>query len=278
MTRLELARRCANRPLAFHPTEAELLRSMLRGEMAMPVQAFEDVDDRVGLKRTADRDRLQMAGPVAVIRICGSLWHGGGDWWWGGSTYDSMRAQLAAAIDDSATRAVALHINSPGGEVAGCFDLADAVFDMRGEKPIWAILDENAFSAAYALACAADHVTVPRTGGTGSIGVVSMHVDITGMLDKAGVKVTTFQFGARKTDGYPTTPMSDEARDETQAEIDQLGGLFVDTVARNRGIAASKVRAMQARCFLGAAGVEAGLADEVLSPDAAFLKLLAQLA
>jgi ClpP class serine protease len=100
-----------------------------------------------------------------------------------------------------------------------------------------------------------------------------MHVDITAALEKFGIKVTTIQFGDRKSDSYPTTPLSDTARERFQSDVDLMGEMFVDLVARNRGMAASKVRATQAGCFLGAAGVTAGLADDVLSPDEAFVSL-----
>jgi ClpP class serine protease len=119
---------------------------------------------------------------------------------------------------------------------------------------------------------------VPRTGGTGSIGVVTMHVDITGAMEKFGVKVTTIQFGARKTDFYPTTPLSDAARDRMQAEVNELGEMFVEMVARNRDISTAAVRKTEAATFLGTAGVEQKLADAVMSPQDAFDALLEEIA
>ncbi|TOL42864.1 serine peptidase, partial [Vibrio parahaemolyticus] len=70
---------------------------------------------------------------------------------------------------------ICLDIDSPGGEVAGCFDLVDLIYELRGKKPIYAILSENAYSAAYAIASAADKIYVPRTGGVGSVGVIVIH-------------------------------------------------------------------------------------------------------
>jgi signal peptide peptidase SppA len=215
-----------------------------------------------------------MIDGIAIIPIQGILVHGCTWWGWNETDYGSIRELITAAFADPEVRAIVLLVNSPGGEVAGCFDLADWMFSVRGTKPMWAILNENAFSAAYALACCADRIIVPRTGGTGSIGVISMHVDITAALEKFGIKVSTIQFGDRKSDSYPTTPLSDVARDRLQADVDLMGEMFVDLVARNRKLAASKVRGTQAGCFLGALGVTAGLADEVLSPDEAFLKLV----
>ncbi|MES2035105.1 MAG: S49 family peptidase, partial [Pseudomonadota bacterium] len=162
---------------------------------------------------------------------------------------------------------------------AGCFDLVDDIYSARGRKPISAILDENAFSAAYAIASAADpgRIYVPRTGGTGSIGVICMHVDWSQALDKAGLRVTFIHYGSRKADGHPEIPLSAEALAAFQADIDAMGELFVETVARNRGLAASKVRAFEAGTFQGLPGVNAGLADQVMAPAAALQAVLAEL-
>ena len=269
--------RFLNAPLALWPGHAAVLLEMLRAPRES-VHALVEIPREAQLSQAleARSERMrpyELIDGIAIIPVQGILVHGCTFWGWNETDYTSIAEKLIAALEDVEVRAIALHINSPGGEVAGCFDLADAIFAMRGEKPIWAILDENAFSAAYALASCADRIIVPRTGGTGSIGVVAMHTDITGALEKFGIKVTTIQYGARKTDSYPTTPLSDSARERFQSDIDLMGEMFVDLVARNRGLAASKVRATQAGCFLGESGVTAGLADEVLSPDEAFVSL-----
>jgi hypothetical protein len=149
--------------------------------------------------------------------------------------------------------------------------------DYRGAKPTVAILDDIAFSACYAIASACDQIVVPRTGGTGSVGVVAMHADWSKRLAAEGVKVTIFQYGDRKADGNEYFPLSPEARERFQADIDELGRIFVDTVARNRGMTTAAVRKTQAATYLGAAGVEVGFADAVAAPDEAFQSLLAQL-
>jgi capsid assembly protease len=256
------AARFINTPLAMSAADAEKLIIMLEE------QAF--VIDQAAASPTSKPYDV-MAG-IAVIPVQGVLTNA--NWSWFGATYRSIRTSFQTALVDPEVKAIALHIDSPGGEVAGCFDLADDIFDARGPKPIWSIVDESAFSAAYALACAADVISVPRTGGTGSIGVVAMHTDLTKMFDEMGVKITTVQFGARKTEQYPTAKLSDEARDRMQAEVDQLGEMFVGMVSRNRKISAERVRNTEAGTFLGAAGVKAGLADAVASPQEAFAGLL----
>jgi signal peptide peptidase SppA len=271
VTALAAAReRFLGRPLAILPSRAQLIVDALR---SAETGAFTfDAGDAPAASKP-----YEIVSGVAVVPVRGVLVHEVSLWGWffGGETSYKMLAQmLVAAMSDAEVRAVVLHVNSPGGEVAGCFDLVDGIYGLRGIKPIWSIVDEDAYSAAYAIASAADRIIVPRTGGVGSIGVVTMHTDVTGFLDKAGVKITTIQFGDRKTDSYPTTPLSDAAQARIQADVDTMGELFVATVARNRKLSAEQVRDTEAGCFLGAAAIEQGLADAVMAPDAAFLSLL----
>ena len=255
--------RLCNRPLAL-----------------LPGWAWDPMDDEMGgvapegaLSRDGRLDAEVVDG-VAVIPVRGVLFNGPACW---GGTYGDIRRAFLAALDASDVQAIALLCDSPGGTVEGCFDLAELIYQARGTKPTHAILAESAYSAAYALASACDRILVPRTGGTGSVGVIAMHADLSGMLDAAGVKVTILRYGSRKAEGNPYEPLADGPLARMQADVDALGELFVDTVARNRGLKASAVRAQQAGTYLGAAGVEAGLADAVAAPDAAFRALLGTL-
>jgi ClpP class serine protease len=100
--------------------------------------------------------------------------------------YDWIQSLFAQALANPKVRAIVLDVDSGGGKVAGCFDLVDEIYSARATKPIWSILGENAYSAAYALASAAEFMTVPRTGGTGSIGVIMMHVSFEEALKRPG--------------------------------------------------------------------------------------------
>jgi signal peptide peptidase SppA len=270
-----------NSPLALWPGHTSALLEMLRHPQASiraatVLEVLQVEAQSLDMKENVLR-LYELINGVAIIPIRGVLVHGASYWCWDETEYGAIWEKIAMAVGDPEVRAVALHVNSPGGEVAGCFDLAEKIYQVRDAKPIVAILDECAYSAAYALASSADKIVVPATGGTGSIGVITMHVDMTKMLEQFGIKVSTIQFGERKSDSYPTTPLSDEARARFQADIDVMGEMFVDLVARNRGLAASKVRATEAGCFLGAAGVDQGLADGVMPPDEAFLSIVKEI-
>jgi capsid assembly protease len=266
-------KRLFNTPLALQPAAAHALLAHRAMQAGHPTASMAPVD-----AHPSQSAGYEVFSGVALIPIHGVLMQTLGVLhpWFGMSGYDGIRQNILMALADPDVRAVALDIDSPGGTVSGCFDLADTMYQARGEKPIWAILNEQACSAAYALASAAEVVTVPRTGSTGSIGIIYLHVDMSQAHQDAGLNVTLLTYGARKADGHPALPLSEDARARFEAEIDQMGELFVETVARNRGLSPQAVRHTEAATFLGAAGVDAGLADAVISPDAAFRALLQQ--
>jgi signal peptide peptidase SppA len=285
-----LAQRLFNVPLAIHPSKAEVVMAALAERLgisriayadgrSIEPMAFDD-DDDFRAPNNNPRGGYDIVEGVAVIPVTGTLVQKLGTLrpYSGMTGYDGIRQNVMTALVDPEVKAIVLDIDSPGGEVAGCFDLVDTIYKARGSKPIWGILDEMAYSAAYAIASACDHITVPRTGGTGSVGVIAMHVDWSKALTDAGFKVTFITYGDRKADGAAELPLAPEALARFQADIDSMGELFVNTVARNRALPADKVRETQASTYLGATGVETGLADAVMAPDAAFLALLETLA
>lgn len=181
--------------------------------------------------------------------------------------YSRIAGMFTEAMQDPSVREVLLEIDSPGGEVAGVFDLADRMHAARGAKKVTAVVNEVAASAAYLLASVADEIVVPRTGAVGSIGVVTAHFDQSKAMEKRGVAVTFIYAGDRKIDGNPYGPMPEAVRAELQSKIDSIYRMFVETVARNRGMSADAVRATQAGMFLGAAAIDAGLATRVGNID-----------
>lgn len=276
-----LAQRVFNTPLAIHPAKAEIIISALADRLGIsrihaPAMQFDD--DSFSRSKNNGGYEITPDG-VAIIQIYGTLVQKLGTLkpYSGMTGYDGIRQNFITALLDPAVKAIMLDVSSPGGEVSGCFDLVDEIYSARGDKPIWAVLDDAAYSAAYALASAADVITVPRTGGTGSIGVIWMHVDWSKALASNGLNVSILTFGDKKADGHPEIPLSDEARARFQSDIDAMGQLFADTVARNRGITSSAVVATQAGTYLGKSGVDAGLADSVLAPDEAYRELIATL-
>ena len=103
------------------------------------------------------------------------------------------------------------------------------------------------------------------TGGVGSIGVIALHVDQSAFDEKVGRKYTAIYAGKHKNDFSSHEPLTDGARATLQAEIDRLYDLFVDTVARNRGVDANAIRKTDAALYYAERALSGGLAanDEV---------------
>lgn len=188
--------------------------------------------------------------------------------------YDTISRTFQAALNDSAVRAIVLNIDSPGGEVAGVFELAAQIHAARGKKPIVAVASDLAASAAYLIASAADSLSVSETAVTGSIGVVMAHADLSKALEKAGIKVTHIYAGAHKIDGNPYEPIPEAVAEQFQANIDHYYGMFVGAVARHRrALSPESIRATEAGLYIGGQAISAGLADRVETTAQAVARL-----
>jgi signal peptide peptidase SppA len=203
---------------------------------------------------------------VLLIPVKGVLLHDFGfqfGSWATGYTY--IWRAFERGLKDGDVKGIAFVIDSPGGHVAGNFDLVDKIYEARGQKPIRAFAAESAYSAAYSIASAADQIVVSRTGGVGSIGVVTMHIDVSAAMDAAGVKVTFIHAGKHKVDGNAFEALPKDVKDRIQARIDEMYGVFVSTVARNRAgkLDEGAVRATEALTFTATQAKSNGLADEI---------------
>ena len=264
-----LAARLFGVPLAIHRPKLDVILSVLGARVGLA-----DLAAPVGYTPAA-RALGPPSGKVAVIPIHGTLVRrtSGIEAESGLASYTGIAAQLDAALASPEIAAILLDIDSPGGESGGVFDLADRIRAASEVKPIWAVANDMAFSAAYALASAAARVFVARTGGVGSIGVIAMHVDQSVKDAHDGVRYTAVFAGDRKNDLNPHEPISNEAHAVLKAEVDRIYDLFVETVARHRGLDADAVRATEAGLFFGPDAVATGLADAVGSLDDALTQL-----
>lgn len=203
---------------------------------------------------------FETVGNAAIVCIEGPLTHHS-DWFW--DSYDAIAERVTAAIESSA-KVVVLKIDSPGGDVSGCFETARAIraAAQAAGKRIVAYAD-GAASAGYALACMADEIALPSTGYVGSIGCISTLVDYVAANERYGVNFALVASGARKTYGNPNVPISDAAIANTKKDVDTLARLFFDLVAESRGMSVDAIAALDAGLILGAEAIAAGLADRV---------------
>jgi len=269
-----LAARLFGAPLLIARPKLEVILAVLGPRLGVP-----SLGAPVASTAPAPPVKREVPG-IAVIPIHGTLVRStlGLDAQSGLTTYTSIAAQLDAALADPQARAILLDVDSPGGESGGVFDLADRILAASSIKPVWAVANDMAFSAAYALASAADRVFLSRTGGVGSIGVIAMHADQSAKDEQDGVRYTTVFAGARKNDLNPHAPLSDDAFAGLTAEVNRVYDLFVATVAQHRGLTPAQVRATEARLFFGQDAIKAGLADALGTREDALAQLTQTLA
>jgi HK97 family phage major capsid protein len=193
----------------------------------------------------------------------------------GGTGIDALTAQFRAALADPNVNAIVLDIDSPGGSVYGVDELAQEVFAAREQKKVVAQVNSLSASAAYYLASQATEIAMTPGGEVGSIGVRSMHTDISQMLAQKGIKVTPITFGKYKAEGNPYEPLSQEARDFMQGRVNDYGEAFVSAVARGRAAKPSAVREDfgQGRMFGAKQAKSLGMVDRIATMDETLARL-----
>ena len=269
-----LAARVLGTPLLIHPQKLDVILSVLAARIGIssppePNAAFPAVTQEDSSNAPYQIDR------IAVIPVTGSLVNRalGLEALSGLTSYSDIRRSLDAALADTNIDGIVLDIDSPGGEAGGAFDLADRIFSARKNKPVWAVANDQAFSAAYAIASSCERIFVTRTAGVGSIGVIALHVDQSQKDAQDGYRYTPVYAGQHKNDFNPHAPLSPDAQTALQSEVDRLQSLFVATVARNRGLSEDAVRTTEAGLFFGDNALTAHLADAVGTLDDAVLQL-----
>lgn len=262
-----LASRLFGTPLLIHRPKLDVILSVVGQRIGMAdVPAMPMMDMAV-----FQRPPLAAAPEgIAVIPIHGSLVKRslGMEAASGLTSYGEIAAMLDAALADPQVSGILLDIDSPGGEASGSFELARHVREVATQKPVWAVANDAAYSAAYAIAASAQRLFVTETGGVGSIGVIALHVDQSVKDAKEGYHFTAITAGAHKNDYSPHEPLSDAAKTELQGEVDRLYAIFTEHVAAMRGLDLAAVRATEAGLFFGTNAVAQGLADGVQTLDA----------
>lgn len=199
-------------------------------------------------------------GNVCVVEVSGPLVQRDELWC---DSYEAIRIRFAEACKSEA-RAIVMRFDSPGGDAAGCFETARALREeaAKAGKPLIAYIDK-ACSAAYALASAASVIVIGDTCCAGSIGVMSSRPDYTAQNTQHGLRIAFVTSGARKLDGNPDYPITDEELATTQKHVDDLALKFFALIGdmRSQQLSAAAVAAMDGGVFYGTGAVAVGLAD-----------------
>ncbi|MGF7276106.1 S49 family peptidase [Klebsiella pneumoniae] len=209
----------------------------------------------------------QVVDGIAVLPVTGSLVHklGGMRPFSGMTGYDGVLGRLQQAIADPDVTGILLDIDSPGGQAAGAFDCADMIHRLRGEKPIWALANDMACSAAMLLAAACDRRLVTQTSRLGSIGVVMAHTSYAGQLEQDGVEITLIFSGGHKVDLNPYQSLPEDVRADCQKRMDDARTMFAEKVAQYTQLSLDDVLATEAAVYDGASAISVGLADEMVN-------------
>ena len=251
-----------NTPLMILPSKLDVIIRVL-GDRIGAEGGEVKAEEMIKARSPAKTNQVE----IAVIPVIGSLVHRsvGLNALSGVRSYEGIRGDFRISQADPKVSAIVLDFETPGGVVAGGFDLSDEI--RRSTKPVYSFVNEYSYSGGYLLASATKKIILPRTGGVGSIGVRMRHVDQSELDKKLGVKYTDLSVGDRKLDFDPHSQLSKEAYDSAMKELREMYDLFVSTVARNRGLSAEDVKGTEAALYMGQHAVEAGLADEVMSFD-----------
>jgi protease-4 len=182
---------------------------------------------------------------------------------------DRTRAIIAAG-DDSDVQAVIVRIDSPGGTVVGGETLFRELRELGQKKPVVAVMGELAASGGYMTALAAEQIFAREGTITGSIGVIMQTMDVTGLLEKVGVRTEALKSGPYKAVPSPLEPLTDRGREVTRQLVDDMYGMFVDMVAERRRLdRARAVELADGRVYTGRQAKALGLVDAIGGEDEA---------
>lgn len=221
---------------------------------------------------------LTKQGDVGIISINGPLvpsapWYAR---YVGITGYDEIREALVAAAQDRTIGAILLDINSGGGAVSGVTDISELISKVDKEvKPVQTFSDGIIASAAYWTGSSGRRIDIGKVTEAGSIGVLTVHREVTKAMAMAGITATVMRAGEFKALGHAMEPLSDKAKVEMQAQLDQVYRMFVEHVADARGVSyeVADERMAQGRLFIGERAVATGLVDGVSNFDAVISKI-----
>lgn len=258
-------------PWAILPEKLVVIGQLLALRASGVRLTAEEVKERIDAARPGERQTFSSVGAVAVIPVVGTIVPRGNMFMEssGALSVQRLTSAFRAAVADPDISGIVLDVDSPGGQVGGVAELAREIYQARGQKPIKAVANGLAASAAYWLASAADELIVTPSGDVGSIGVFAVHQDFSQALEREGVKVNLISAGKFKVEGNPYEPLSDEARAAMQSRINGFYEMFTGDVARFRGVTRPAVVGGfgEGRVVGAEQAVALGMADRVATID-----------
>lgn len=257
-----------NEPWALLPRYMDIMAEIVELRSEGWTFTTDEIRSRVGRDEDEDEKRTwQLVDGVAVLPLYGMLAPRMNMFMAisGGTSTQQFAGWFSEAINHSRVKAVVLDVDSPGGSTQGNRELADVIFQARGTKPIVAVGTNMMASAAYYVASAADRVVASPSSLVGSLGTYMIHRESSRAIENAGIKYSVIKAGENKAAGLEVEPLTSQSRALLQERVDAMNDLFMETVARNRGVSVATVeqRYGQGKDVIAREGFSMGLVDRV---------------
>ncbi|MBS9719166.1 signal peptide peptidase SppA [Tianweitania sp. BSSL-BM11] len=177
---------------------------------------------------------------------------------------DELLERLDAIRTTASVKGVIVNIDSPGGTTAGGEAIYEEIRRLAAEKPVVTQVGTLAASAGYMIASASDHIVARQSSIVGSIGVLVQFPDVTGLMDKLGIKLEEVKSSPLKAEPSPFNPTTDEERAMIRRMILDSYDWFVDLVTERRGMPRNEVlRLADGSIFTGRQALANKLIDEL---------------
>ena len=249
---------------ALHlPKIEQLVEILITKAETGQIPTAQDIEAAEQVQRSA----VKTSGAVAVIPLFGTVSRRMGmlDAMSGGCSIETFCQSFRQAMADPQVSSILVQVHSPGGSVYGVEECARMIMDARRQKRVVAIADNLMASAAYYISSAAGELVATPSAEAGSIGVYTVHFDLSAALEAEGIKATIIKAGERKAEGNPYEPLDDDAGAHIQTIVDAYYNQFIRSVAKGRGVPVATVREQfgQGRTFTSERLLSLGMVDRV---------------
>lgn len=231
------------------------------------------------VKPSAPHPTAKLAGSIKIVHVNGVMAKYPQWWmsWLGGTSTLRALREIDEAAADASVGAILLHVDSPGGQVAGTDDLALSVRNANARKPVVAFLEDMAASAAYYVASQAGRIVANESAVIGSLGVLTVLSDTSMALSRAGIRIFVIGSAPLKALGGPGAEVTEEHLVELRALVDRSARLFLDRVASGRRLPYDQARALfDGRVWGAQEAKRLRLIDEVGTLDGVVQELVQQ--
>lgn len=257
-------------PWAIMPEALNTIHEVLYSRYVMGGVDIKDAEQQLGRELNNAPTAPIISGSVAVLSINGVIAKRMNMFTQisGGVSTEMLKQTIQLMVEDPAIDAIVLDIESPGGTVDGTKELADYIYSVRDVKPIVAYANGLMASAALWIGTAANNVIGFHTTSIGSIGVITEHVDYSVQDAQNGIKRTYIYSGKYKAMGNNAEPLTPEAKDYIQGQLNDIYTMFVNDVARNRDLNLNDMsKWADGRIFLAQEAMSLGLIDGIGTLD-----------